>query len=145
MTSDGISSEDWDRVHELALDIVNASDAERIQNVERLFAFLQGLTSKYGDLPSIVATQADYTDDPHASEQLLLRAFDLAIARNDQPNIREIALSLADLYATDLRQKREASRWLEIAKTHIRHDNEMDKMEYQRIEESMADIDSTDG
>ena len=28
MTSDGISSEDWDRVHELALNIVSAPESD---------------------------------------------------------------------------------------------------------------------
>ena len=138
MTSDGISSEDWDRVHELALDVVNAPDDEDEIVRERLFEYLRGLTLKYGELPSIVATQADYADDPLESEALFLRAFDLAQSRDDRSNIREISLSLADLYASDLRRPTDASRWLEVAGAYIVPDSEMDRSEHQRIAEAIA-------
>jgi len=138
MTSDGISSEDWDRVHELAVDLVNAPDDENEAVRERLFECLRGLILKYGELPSIVATQADYVDDPLESERLFLRASDLAQSRGDRSNIREISLSLAGLYAGDLRRPADASRWLEIASAYIAPDSEMDRSEYQHIAEAIA-------
>lgn len=76
MTSDGISSEDWAKVRELAVALANASDDEDEPHRERVRAYPRELVSKYGQLPSIVATQADYADDPGESERLLLRAFD---------------------------------------------------------------------
>jgi len=138
MTSDGISSEDWATVRELAVALANASDDEEEPHRERLRAYLRELVSKYGELPSIVATQADYAGDPGESERLLLRAFDLALAIDDRSNVREIALSLANLYASELQRVVEASRWLEIASAHIRPDNEMDRIEYEDIEERIA-------
>jgi len=138
MTSDGISSEDWGKVRDLAVALANASDDEDEPHRERLLAYLRELVSKYGELPSIVATQADYAGDPGESERLLLRAFDLAVGRDDKSNILEIALSLAKLYASELPRVVEASRWLEIARAHIRPDNEMDRIEYDDIEERIA-------
>jgi len=138
MTSDGISSEDWDEVHELALAVVNAPDDESDRHREQIFACLRRLIAKYGELPSILATQADYVDDPAESERLYLRAFDLAQARDDRPNICEISLSLADFYASDVRRLRDAFHWLEIANAYIRPDSDMDRLEYEGIEQAIA-------
>jgi hypothetical protein len=110
MTSDGISSEDWEEVHELALAVANASDDEDGPHRERLFACLHKLISKYGELPSILATRADYVDDPTEFERLFLRAFDLALARGDQSNVLP--------------------------------ESEMDRLEYQHIEEAIARLKS---
>ena len=140
MTSDGISNEDWDQVHELVLDVVNASDADSDQNLDRLFGFLRTLEAKYGERPSILATQADYALDRRESERLLLRAFDLALASGDGPNIREISLSLAELYATDLKQLGDAIRWLEVAGAYIRPESEADRLEYERIQSSIDSV-----
>src|SRR5688572_7226647 len=112
MTSDGISTGDWDRVHELALEIVNADDDEQADRVrKRMVAYLDDLTRRYGELPSICATKADYVDQPAESERLLLRAFDLAVTRNDAPNIRSVSLSLAQLYSRDSLDVVAASQW----------------------------------
>lgn len=138
MTSDGISSQDWDQVHELALALANARDDEDAPYRERLLTYLRELISKYGELPSLLATQADYTGDSHESERLLLRAFDLAVGIQDRSNLREISLSLADLYLSDLHQWRPASRWLEIANAYIEPTSEIDRSEYDRIELAIA-------
>ena len=136
MTSDGISTEDWDRVHELAVDVANSADEED-QPREELLRFLEQLRSKYGELPSILATQADYTDDPRAAELLLLRAFDLSLTRGDSENLRETSLSLANLYV-DLRDLVAASRWLDVAAAQLRPGNESDRWEYELIVKSLA-------
>jgi hypothetical protein len=135
MTSDGISSEDWERVHELALDIVNAPDSDDRKAYDELIAYLDQLRIKYGERASLLATQADYVDDPREAERLLLKAFDIAIAQGDVPNVREISLSLADLYANDLKDVVAASRWLEISAAHIEDRDEMSRAEYQHIQE----------
>jgi len=138
MTSDGISSKDWEEVHELVLAVVNASDDEDGRHREQLFAYLRKLTSKYGELPSILATQADYVDDSSECERLFLRAFDLAQTRGDRSNVLEISLSLANHYSRDLCRLGEASRWLEIANAYLGPDSDMDRFEYQHIEEAIA-------
>jgi len=68
MTPDGISTDDWDRVHEAVVDIVNASAIEDdvlcAHYTERLFDILDQLESIYGRIPSVLDTRADFTDDP---------------------------------------------------------------------------------
>jgi hypothetical protein len=138
MTSDGISAEDWDRVHELALEIVNSDDDEQEGESRRqLFAYLDDLTRKYGELPSICATRADYVDQPSESERLLLQAFDLAIGRSDAPNTSSRALSLASLYARGLPDVIAAERWLEIARAHLNAKDESDMWEYNQIRDAI--------
>ena len=60
MTSDGISDDDWEIVHELAVAIVNAeTDGQSARSTSRLLAFLDELEARYGSLPSILATRAE--------------------------------------------------------------------------------------
>jgi hypothetical protein len=92
-TPDGIARVDWDRVHQLAVDIVTASasdDANTVaQATRQLHAVLDELEARYGRLPTIVATRADYLDDPGQQEQALLEAYRLAEAGHDgrKPNV----------------------------------------------------------
>lgn len=138
MTSDGISAEDWDQVHELVVQVVNATEENEEQHRTQLSAYLRDLTAKYGERPSILATQADYAEDPRESERLFLRAFDLALTSHDTPNIREVALSLANLYARELPDPATASRWLDIAGAQLEPDNAAEWREYRQIEASIA-------
>jgi len=63
MTSDGIADADWDRVHELVVDVVNASVSEdkaaEVRARASLFMLLDQLDDKYGPKPSLLATRAD--------------------------------------------------------------------------------------
>jgi hypothetical protein len=59
------------------------------------------LEEKYGPLPSLLATRADYVDSPEEREYLLLRAYEQARALNDLKNLVEIAESLASFYIED--------------------------------------------
>jgi len=78
MTPDGISEDDWDRVHQAACDIVNASAAgdEALceHHHERLFEIIGELEAVYGRLPSLLATRADFMDDDAAAIPLLQEA-----------------------------------------------------------------------
>jgi hypothetical protein len=84
-TPDGITTEDWDRVHELALDVVNlsaegdeaASDAAKLQ----LRELVDDLQEKYGPLPSLLATRADYVERVEDREYWLTAAYEQAAAR----------------------------------------------------------------
>lgn len=138
MTSDGINSQDWDQLHNLAVQVANASGEEEDELRSQLLSYLQELESKYGELPSILATRADYAEDSRDSERLLLRAFDLAVAIADTTNVREIALSLADRYSTDLFDVPKASRWLAIAEPHIKSGSPEDREEYRGIERRLG-------
>jgi len=60
MIPDGISKPDWDRLRKLAADAADAAarnDPASQGVAEELFAFLQQLRFRYGDLPSIVGEQ----------------------------------------------------------------------------------------
>lgn len=114
-TSDGISMEDWDRVHELALAIVNAEDdsSEELVARKELLDYLDELHSKYGARPSLLATRADYLDDDVSGRlRLLEAAYALASEADDVRNQLLIATSLADLYVGELRDSVEGGQWL---------------------------------
>lgn len=85
MTPDGISTEDWDNVFEAGAAITHASGMEdevlREHYQMRLFDLLDELEAKYGRLPSILATRADFSDDPKEAIPLLQEA--LSIATDD--------------------------------------------------------------
>lgn len=98
-TSDGIDDDDWDRVHELALEVLGANtEQETAARKSEMLRHLDTLEEKYGVLPSILATRADYIDDLATKESLLWRASALAEERSDVKNILEVTHSLAELY-----------------------------------------------
>lgn len=99
MTSDGISAKDWDKVKNLAAKIVNAEDdINTSRYTDALLVLLDKLSEKYGELPSILATKADYIADPTASIDLFIKAFNAAKRINDYKNMTYIASSLAEAY-----------------------------------------------
>lgn len=119
-TSDGISGEDWDRVHDLSLKIVNA-EAESEENIytNQLLQYLDKLEGEYGALPSILATRADYVSDTKEQSALLRQAYALAEASGDIANLKEIAHSLAELYIEDLRDPAEGQAWIKRLRDHL--------------------------
>jgi hypothetical protein len=90
---------DWDRVHELACDIANASsqkdDVLTASKTETLLSVLKELQAKYGTCSRITATIADYTVGN--SEFLYREALRQAKAEGDTENERLILDSLKDL------------------------------------------------
>jgi len=133
-TSDGIASDEWDRVHELAVDIVNADETGATECRNRLLNYLETLEHKYGELPSILSTRADYVDDLTAKEALLLRAYALAKARSDYRNVTYVAHSLAELYIEEFKNYWEGQRWLEDLKQHLpQADDSLFAEEYERL------------
>jgi hypothetical protein len=132
-TSDGISTKDWDIVHELAVEIVNAPDCEKGHHQNRLLEYLNALEVKYGPRASISATRADYLeDDDPAREELLLRAYALAEARSDAPNLIYVAQSLAEMYVAK-RELPAANRWLNRMREHVVARGDADYSEYERV------------
>lgn len=119
-TSDGISSEDWDMVHDLSLKIVNAeAESEEHIYTNQLLQYLDELEVKYGVLPSILATRADYVSDTNEQSALLRQAYALAEASRDISNLKEIAHSLAELYIEDLQDPSEGQTWTERLRSHL--------------------------
>lgn len=119
-TSDGISTEDWNAVHELVLNIVNA-EAEAEENIftNQLLQFLDELEEKYGVLPSILATRADYVSDVNEQAMLFRQAYALAEASNDKNNLTLISHSLAELYIKELKETSEGQVWLKRLEAQI--------------------------
>jgi hypothetical protein len=142
MTSDGINDEDWQRIRELAVDVVNASasgndDVER----SRLFEALDALERNYGRLPSIVATRADFVESPPEAVSLLTEAFALATAMDDAANEMHIADSLAHACIDDLRDIQEGRRWLDVLAGCLRRvGGETDIKGYEALEARWADL-----
>ena len=125
MTPDGIATEDWDRVHELALEVVNASaegeEAASEAATLRLRELLDELQQKYGPLPSLLATRADYiSDGPQERDYWLAAAYEQAEKLGDTRNLVWIAASLATLHVDDLGDAVQGSRWLTQLEEHLR-------------------------
>ena len=116
MTPDGITNVDWKPVHRLALKIANASSAGDVglslQHEKQLHSYLKRLLRKYGPLPSIVSTQADYTDHPSKRVRLYKVAFDSARKINDNLNVMLAAWSIVEIYIEELKNRRAAENWL---------------------------------
>jgi hypothetical protein len=143
-TSDGISSEDWDLLRELAVEVVNAEPGEDEELCRRrLLDYLDGLESKYGPLPSILATRADYlVDDVPGRVTLLSRAYALAAEAGDARNQLHIASSLAAIYIEEVENAAEGGKWLARAKEHLGAGTDVDRREYARVEKSLRRLQS---
>ena len=132
-TTDGISTEDWDVVHGLAVDVVNAPDSDKSDPTRQLLDYLEALEVKYGPLPSILSTRADYLeDDDPAREALLVRAHALAEARGDTANVVLAAQSLAELHLGK-KNLPEADGWLSRMREHMLARGDADYSEYDRL------------
>jgi hypothetical protein len=63
-TFDGIGGEDRDVLHGLAVELVKAVDGDDEPACRaKLMQYLDRLEAKYGELPSILATRADHTQE----------------------------------------------------------------------------------
>lgn len=137
-TSDGIRAEDWVKVHDLALEIVNADGAEEEVKKSLLFMYLDQLEAQYGPLPSILATRADYLEDEEDRVQLFLRAYSLAGTLHDPVSQLHVAHSLTDLYLQDLQDWSQGEIWLEHLGTHLEQITDSDYREdYARFREML--------
>lgn len=142
MTSDGISTKDWDRVKERAAKIATAvcSDktAQAKKETKALLALLDHLQERYGELPSILATRADYVANRSESLRLLKKAYALADKAKDKANLTYIASSLAELYAVDRRDKKNGKFWLAKLRTGLRkHFDEQEFNVYKTLQKKL--------
>ncbi len=119
MTSDGISKSDWDPIHELAADLVNATLAGDPFLMEthhkQLFDALDLLELKYGSLPSLLATKGDFCDEPLEAIGYLESAYAVAVQIRDEKNQLMISESLAQRYFESHRLQ-ECVRFIGICK-----------------------------
>lgn len=82
MPPDGISTADWERVEKASFKVVNAILIDDTtlcaHHTGLLLQVLDELENRYGRLPSILATRADFSDDPSEAIPLLEEALALS-------------------------------------------------------------------
>lgn len=140
-TSDGISTKDWDIIHELALDIVNSNEDRSKQYTVQLLNFLEALEKKYGELPSILATRADYIDDILEKEELYEYAHTLSEKRNDLQNCIETAHSLSELYIEEFKDVKKGSKWMKVFKGYLeKGDDPVSEELYEQLREELEKL-----
>lgn len=109
MTSDGIPTAEWDLVHQLAVDIANAAlkDDTAIQEsrTEELRCYLAELRTRHGDLPSILGTLADYSDDEAEAYELYALAIGESQRIGDRKNELILTESISELESLDTAQR----------------------------------------
>ncbi len=91
----------WSRVHQKALDIVNASLMEDeimvgVHTVE-MMEVLDQLEEEFGVHPAILATRADYVEDSTERLRLFTEALALARESGDEFEVEEVLDSLRKL------------------------------------------------
>lgn len=95
-----IAKDDWDRVHEIACEIANASgQGDHVlsdSRTEELMSVLKELEAKYGACSKITATIADYAEEERKLP-IYREALKQAKAEGDIENERMILESLAEL------------------------------------------------
>jgi hypothetical protein len=146
MTSDGISDSDWQPVHDLAVEIVNAGESEEGDRLTtELLDYLNRLERKYGSLPSILATRADYVASDQESATLLERAYSLSRDRGDRLNSLYAASSLAALYIERLRDRTSARRWIAALREALKYaGDETDIEECDDLEQALDRMDTNE-
>lgn len=142
-TPDGISEKDWDRVKALAVAIVNATEENEEEGeveTQALMTFLDGLETKYGAHPSIIATRADFLADPDDAVRLLEQAYTLAVERRDAGNRVYIADSLASTFIRELEDAEAGGVWLQRLGDALKSAG--DDSDIESYEELRADLKS---
>ena len=81
--------------------------------MNRLMAHLAELQSRYGPLPSILATMGDFTDDDREAVRLLESAYLAAEQRDDARNMTYIASSIAQRFVEELSDVAQGRIWTE--------------------------------
>lgn len=98
-TNNGITKKDWDRVIALSADIANitAIDEDASEATVLLLNEIQRLKKKYGRVPSLLATQAEYSA-PKLKCKLLKEAYITADELNDRQNKAYISSTMLEDY-----------------------------------------------
>jgi hypothetical protein len=146
-TPDGIGTRDWDAVQAIALDLLDAiirqDDASQEEHRTRLLREIDRLERKYGERPSLLATRADFAEDPAVAEPLLLRAYALAEGSDDARNALYVSHSLAGLYVDDLRDVVRGRLWTDRLRSWLlRTDDGSFATEHARLLEELGKLES---
>jgi len=104
-----------------------------------MFAYLKELEHRSRLLPSILATRAEYLEDPLGSRDVVVKAYSLSRDGKDRLNALYSATSLADLYLSELKDPNEAERWLSLARDGLKEcGDKNDIAECDRLERALA-------
>jgi hypothetical protein len=95
-------------------------------------ACLLKLEQKYGRLPSLIATRADFCDNKRQSIKLWKEAYSLAMSRNDKRNLSLISSSLAGFMINHKEDPVAGQHWLDIMKGHMSKDDNQEYLALQR-------------
>lgn len=97
----GLNKSDWDSVHETVCEFVNATLAEddiiAESRNEALMVLFKSLKEKYGDHPSIIATEADFMDDDEQRLAIYKKALEIVKKMNYKEEVDEIIDSIGNL------------------------------------------------
>lgn len=114
-TPDGILKCDWNQLQELVTDYVNdelGSDASEEESIRSsILNYIDMLLSKYGKLPSLLATRADYVRTDREAVQLLEEAYQISENLGDCRNKTFISSSLAESYYTKIKDAEKGVYW----------------------------------
>jgi hypothetical protein len=123
------SADDWNRVEELATEIVNASamddDVLGASKVENMREHLAELRDRYGEHPILIETEADFEDDPLRRKDLYLAAIALAEA-NALPSYT-IRISLAGVLIDELHDPLGAAQQLSACERETQQQGDDDQ------------------
>ncbi len=117
-TPDGIADADWNEIEQLARAVAEAAITDDsllyASAVDELQKRLAKLQSRYGPLPSILATMADFTENDRDAIHMLETAFFAAKERDDTRNMTYIASSIAQRYVEDLSDLASGQDWVDV-------------------------------
>jgi len=103
-------------------------------------ARLRWLEHKYGLLPSILATRADFVKNKTRKATLLIAAYRIARKRRDRRNLAYITHSLAEHFVQAKQSPSDSRHWLKSFKKHISDDDDPQwaRREYARLKRIFA-------
>jgi hypothetical protein len=131
-----ITSRDWQRVQKIASAVADATardaESDRRSLEKQMLALLDSLERQYGRNSTIVATRADYTDEPARRLRLLRQAYSHAKRASDVRNLWLVACSLAEYYIEEKPDVREAQHWLKTMRAQLRRAPDSDGARWAR-------------
>jgi hypothetical protein len=121
MPPNKIPEKDWNKVHSLAVDLVN-SNVVRHEKIllEKLKVLLVKLSIKYGSNPNILGVWADFEDDQLVKELLYHLAYKEAKKLKDFKNCVLLSSSLTEFYHSKKNQA-EFKKWCLILRQVLKY------------------------
>ena len=137
-----IHKKDWEKVTTLACNLANAAeeDNEKLscRYRKRMHQLLDNLIEKYGELPSLLATKADYAENIREKLALLRKSYAIALKANDQANLTWVSSSIAEIYIDELKSLRSGRRWISLLEKHLQdYSDDEERKNFQRMQKQL--------